>query len=72
MKHMLGCLILLGMVASCSSCCKREVVEKKTEDTTVESYDDFELADENNETLRPEWEREYNIKMKVIHRTYLV
>lgn len=72
MKNTLGCLALLALISSCSSCCKREVVEKKTETDTVESYDDFELADENSETLRPDWEKEYNIKMKVIHRTYLL
>lgn len=72
MRNVIGCLALLALVSSCSSCCKREVVEKKTEVDTVQSYDDFELADENNEVLRPEWEREYDIKMKVIHRTYLL
>lgn len=72
MKNPLACLALLAIVSSCSSCCKKEVVEKKTEDSTVESYEDFELADENSETLRPDWEKEYTINMKVIHRTYLL
>ena len=60
-------LIGIALAASCSSCCK-----KKEASGVEEDYKDFELVDENKYPVDPEYETTYDVKMKVIRRTYII
>ena len=63
----LACIVLLS---SCSSCCKKK--EIKEEIPITEDYSDFELAEEDKQPIEPDTETTYDIKMRVIRRTYLL
>ena len=62
---------LIAILSSCSSCSKKKVVEETDLD-----YKDFELVEENSdyvdEEIKPLSQKEYNFKIRVVRRTYMV
>ncbi len=70
MRRCILAFACIALLSSCSSCCKRK--EIKEEVPTTEDYSDFELADEYKQPIEPDTETTYDIKMRVVHRTYLI
>jgi hypothetical protein len=71
MKNAFMILGLVAVLSSCSSCGRKKLVQETDLD-----YKDFELVDENkdyvDEEIEPSTQREYNLKIRVVRRTYLV
>ena len=62
---------LMIVLSGCSSCGKKKLVEETDLD-----YKDFELIEENSdyvdEEVKPLSQKEYNFKIRVVRRTYMV
>ena len=63
MKRMI--LLALLVLSSCSSCSKKTEEVKVTQD-----YSDFQMVDEDDNTVELTDEEEYLIRMKVSKRTF--
>lgn len=68
MKKLYYLLLLLFILSNCSSCSKQKCEEEQRDLT----YEDFDLVGEDEETIQPVNRKEYNVKIHVIRRTYLV
>lgn len=68
-EYILG-FACVALLSSCTSCCKKKEIREEVR--TVEDYSDFELADEDKQPITPDTETTYDVKMRVVHRTYLL
>lgn len=64
MKRM---LIMLLITASLSSCSKREEIIE-----TREEYEEFKMADEYGNTIKPTEDEEFIINMKIRRKNFII
>jgi hypothetical protein len=72
MREIIFLIMMAILCSSCSSCCKKKYSIEKVDDQRELTYDDFELVGEEDQDLKPTTTKEYNLKVKIIRRTYLI
>jgi hypothetical protein len=60
-------LISLLLLISCTSCSKKRETVRLTQDLS-----DFQIVDEDDNTIEPTEEEKYAIRIKVTKRTFLI